>query len=136
MICRDLSETQSIKINDAEFTIGVISRKAWRDIQKNLRISGQFSKKNEGKVFSEIEQDPEFEKANEALTQAYRDMVQYGIKDHKGINNSKGQPIPCNLSGGFLSQETLDLYEVNGLLIKLGTEVLNFNVMTVDDQKN
>lgn len=136
MICRDLSETKIVKINDAEFTIGMVSRRNWRGISSKLGIAAGLIKKYEGKPFEEMAKDKEFIAASEDMQDVYYDLVKQGVKDHKNLLKADGSKIEFNLVDGTVDPKVLDIYDLNGLLIQLGTEVLNFNTLGGEERKN
>lgn len=139
MKCRDLSETKSIKIDDAEFVVGIVSRKNWRDIAnrfnqattviRKYREPGKEQKTEE--ILQLAQKDPEYAKYDNLLQEVYRDCCRLGVKGHSGITDSKDQPIKFEMN-----DQLMEIYELNKLDIRLGMEVYAFNTMTEGDQKN
>lgn len=137
MECRDLSETKTIKIDDAEFVIRFIPRKIWR------KISGRFS--SAMKVLSKYPKnaplpfdDPECRQMNTELEEVYRDLASYGVARHANLKKKDGSEIQfeTKLEDGRLPDQLLEIYDLNGLLPRIGNEIILFNSMTETDQKN
>ena len=133
---RDISETKTIKIGDAEFTIGFISRRQWRKMSS--RFTEPFTTiKNSRNEDGTFKVSPESMKASEELQDVYLDMIKYSVRDHKNLKRNDGTDISFQKdSDGNVSPLLLDTYDLNNLTAPLGMEVLMFNVMTDSDQKN
>jgi hypothetical protein len=137
MICRDLNETKLVKIGDAEFTVGVISRRLWRNLSIKLgKVSG-IIEKFKGKKMEDISLDKEFQEVSGEIQDSYFELVRLGLKNHSNLKTGDGKEIPfVKDAKGFASEATVELYDFNGILIDLGLEVLSFNQVAETERKN
>lgn len=136
MICRGLSETKVVTIGDAKFTIGIIPRKNWRNVTTKLSIAANLSEKFQGQDPKVVGSKEGAVEASMSLQDAYADLIRYGLRYHDGLTYTEGTPVPFKITDGIVSEETLEFYDLNNLLITIGSEILAFNTMSGEERKN
>jgi len=139
---RTMNETKQIEIEGVQFTIQVIKRKIFRKLtselaQAKLEVAGFDEALTKEKLDQIQKEKPqEFFRATSKLSEVYFDFVRYGTLGHKDFKASNGQEIPFVKDGEAVSEETLDHYDLNGFILKLGTEVMAFNTLSEAERKN
>lgn len=143
MIVRDTNETTTFKIEDAEFTIRVISRKVFRKLgSKLVKVISKVRGTDDTAALTperikEIVSSEDGLEAGEALIEAYAEYVRHGIVGHSGLKTAAGVELPFEKEvDGTVSPKTIDLYDNNGFISKLAVEVLNFNTLSEKERKN
>lgn len=135
MQIRELTETRKVKIKDAEFTIGFIPRRIWKDLIMRLSALDILKYKNIGSDKFDIK-SPEFKKSQQVMDEVYWQMVQCAVKGHSDLLNSNGKAIPFVSKDGKVSDDIMDIYDLNSLIYGLGKEIMDFNTLSEDDKKN
>lgn len=139
---RTMNETKLIEVEGVEFTLQVIPRRIFRRIiselaQAKLEVAGFDEALTKEKLDQLQKEKPqEFFRATSKLSDVYFDFVRHGVSSHKGFKTSGGEEIPFKKDGETVSEETLDHYDLNGLILKLGTEVMGFNTLSEAERKN
>lgn len=143
MKCRQISDTEILKIEDAEFIIGIIPEMEWIRITSQLL---QFKKMIEPliknpKAEATIDQnDPNYEKmieANNILSIANRSLIKFGVRGHSGLEGMDGQALPFKKTDdGFADYSMVELYATNKLINKIVPAIISFSAMTGQDKKN
>ena len=139
---RTMSETKQVQFEGAEFTVQMIKRKIFRRLsselaQAKLEIAGLDELLTKDALERIQKESPEkFFRVTARLNEVYLDFVRYGIADHKGLQAKDGKEILFKKEGDLISEETLDHYDLNGLILKLGTEVITFNTLGEGERKN
>lgn len=135
MIATKLDEQKTVTIKEVEFVIGFIPRRIWKKIATRLG-SCLLNAKGETpeKALLALPKE-DFISANNELNDVYFDLVKYSVKSHRGINDKDGKEIPLDLKDGVISDAMLDLYDLNGFVVPLAGEIMQFNSMTEDDKK-
>jgi hypothetical protein len=153
MKLRQFKETRDCKIQDAVFKIRFIPRRIWRDIITGMyeAVGGlQFGSITEEEIVelkkgdvpkSVAKNKMELFRKNVELQKAYYDMVRFGVIDHSGLENEHGKlAFEMTLENLYnfkvVSEELMEIYDLNNLVLPLGTAVLEFNTLTEDDKKN
>lgn len=139
---RTMNETKQIEIEGVEFTVRVIPRRIFRRLiselaQAKLEVAG-FDETLTKERLDQIQKEKpqEFFRATSKLSEVYFDFARYGISSHKGFKTTSGEEIPFKKDGDVISEETLDHYDLNGFILKLGTEAMNFNTLSEAERKN
>ena len=141
MICRELAESKIVEVKGGEFTIGFISRRKFKEISaKMAQCQSYFGDKGiTEKALKKLDSDS-VRQSTETMTELYWDLVKYGVRGHSKLEKADGTQIPYKQEkdgyGACVSEETISIYDLNGFLIPLGTEILDFNVLKDDDKKN
>lgn len=139
---RTMSETKEVEIEGAVFTIQMIKRKIFRRLagelaQAKLEIAGLDELLTKDALERVQKENPEkFFRVTSRLNEVYLDFVRYGVANHKGLKSGDIKEIPFLKEGELVSEETLDHYDLNGLILKLGTEVIGFNTVSEAERKN
>lgn len=146
---RLLNETKTVKIKDAEFTIGIIDRRKFfpikiRFCQGTLGLTNitkeelttlsptELSKKMTADMSPE-----EILKREDMTFSAQWDLVKYGVKAHVGCRDAEGKEILlAKDDGGCVADETLNLYELNNFLALLANDIFAFNTLSETQKKN
>lgn len=137
MLVRELSETKTIKIEDAEFVIGVIPKRLWRDLSLRLGASSGLLGKFKDRTTSEITSDPEFRTASKEVTECYFELARLGVRGHSNIKSAGGSDIPFKKDEkGYADPSMVEIYDLNEILVPLGIEVLNYNQVSETERKN
>ena len=137
MLCRDLSETKTVKIQDAEFVIGIIPKRLWRSVSLKLGGTQKMFQKFKDVGYEEFSRDPEFRQASSEIADAYFELVQLGVRGHSNLKNKDSKDIPFEKNEkGYVSDLVVEIYDLNELLIPLGLEVLSFNTATESEKKS
>ena len=135
---RTMSEIKKLKIGEAEFTIGFISRRVWFVISSRMAFCFSSVRKAIDKP-DEIEKlsPDEMLKANTELMHVYWDVIKHGVKDHAGLLAEDGKPVPLVKDDlGVVSDGTIELYQINGFFNQLASEIVSFNTLTEAAKKN
>lgn len=139
---RTMNETKQIEIEGVQFTLQVIKRKIFRRLagdlaQAKLEVAG-FDEALTKERLDQIQKEKpqEFFRATAKLSDVYFDFVRYGVSAHQGFKTSQGEEIPFKKDEGVVSEDTLDHYDLNGFILKLGTEVIGFNTLCEAERKN
>lgn len=124
---RTLDESKWVKIGELEFQLRFIPRREWR------KISAGFSSMDLGN----LENQSQDEKVSQSLklVDYYCELIRFGVCGHKGLI-ANGKEIEFKLVDNKLPDELIDLYDLNGLTIQLGSEIVAFNALTDDSKKN
>jgi hypothetical protein len=133
-----MDETKKIKIGEVEFTIGFISRRVWFAISSRMAFCFSNVKKAIEKP-DEIEKlsPDEMMKANVELMNVYWDVIKHGVKDHTGLFYNDQKPVAFVKDDlGVVSDQTIELYQLNGFFNQLASEIISFNTLTEDAKKN
>lgn len=158
---RLLTDKKEIEIEGAAFTIGIIDRMTWMELQlrrekafrkfRNLFVavsSAQDPSKltpeelqtqaaDLGKKVIEGMTDDEVFKSNMELVKVHWDLIKHGVISHSGINDPEGKVILLKKDdGGVVSNETINLYHLRGYFTKLAEEVRAFNELSEAEIKN
>lgn len=139
---RTMSETKEVEVNGAVFTIQMIKRKIFRRFaselaQAKLEVAGLDELLTKDALERIQKENPEkFFRVTARLNEVYLDFVRYGVTNHKGLKSGDVREIPFVKEGDLVSEETLDHYDLNGLILKLGTEVMSFNTLSEAERKN
>jgi len=139
MKVRKLTETKQVKVKDIDFEIRFISRKIWRSIPSRLAscfsVFGSGNDNLQEKMSGANKED--VKEASIELQDVYTELVKYGVLSHSGIVDEEDKEIPASKDDdGNLGSETIDLYDLNGLLVPLASEILAFNTLSDGDKKN
>ena len=130
MLGIDINETQEISIDDAKFKIGVLPYGI------RIRLDS---------LMLQFASDTEAYKKNiDKVLERHIDVVKYGVKGHSNIKDKAGKDISFksveakegNRTMHIVSDETLDMYLVMGIIPKLADEVTNLNTITKAEIKN
>lgn len=158
-----LTDKKIIKIEDAEFEIGVIDRATYQDVyfrfssaaiilnpKNSVKIEENASEEEKAlllerakvefldSVAREKAENPEkYRKATSQLNDAFKDFCRYGVKNHTNILTEADQPFEFKKDeNGNVADEVLNVYDLNGVIGALGLEVMAFNRMTEKERKN
>jgi hypothetical protein len=132
-----------VLIDGAEFLLKVIEPKTFRRLSARLSRSRMFL--NGGKPglsvgdVEKVKLDDEgkYLEAEEMLQDAFREFVRHGVSGHSGIKKKTGEEVLFKADdGGLVSDETLELYDLQRWILRLGNEVISFNALSEDDRKN
>lgn len=145
---RLLTETKQVKLGESEFTIGVIDRRRFHPIKTRFLMPTKFLTKITQEELKTLSPAQIGQKAIEGLTRdeiikneelafaAQWDMVKYGVKTHS-IKDSDNKEIPLvKDDGGCVADQTIEFYDLNGLLAGLANEIFVFNTMSETEKKN
>lgn len=143
MKCRQISDTEILRIEDAEFVIGVIPEMEWIRITSQLL---QFKKmiepliKNSKDKEGIDQSDPNYDKlidANNILNIANRSLIRFGVRGHSGLEGMDGKALPFEKADdGFADHSMVELYATNKLINKIVPSIISFSAMTGQDKKN
>lgn len=146
---RLLTETKDLKIEGVSFTIGIIDRRKFYPIKMRFlaqtRFLSDLSKEElRGLTPAEIGKKAtqgftpiQIQEMRELVFSAQWDMVKYGLRAQSGFLDSEGKEILLvKDDGGCVADQTIDLYELNGLLSPLANEIFIFNTATEEEKKN
>lgn len=136
MQVRQITDTKTVTLNDAEFTIGIISRKKWIELWSKLRLFRAMLGEIESEGGKAVPQEKLYE-ADEKFEITFWDLIKHGVKSHKGLKDKSGDEVAFKKDkDGLLDDSVIELYHLNGLFVSLGSEVMTFNSLTEDDRKN
>lgn len=119
---KTLSATKVVEIGDEKYTIGMISRKEFQPLVAQAADAIEAAKAV-GATKEAVSS------ANTAATEAFREIVRLGVREHSGLQDEAGKDIP-------FGPDSVETYELNGILHQLGVEVINFNVLSEEERKN
>lgn len=143
MNIRELSDTHVVLIDRAEFLLKVIEPKTFRRL--SARLSRARMVLNGGKPGLsaadvekvKLEDEERYLEAEEMLQDAFREFVRHGVSGHSGIKKKTGEEVLFKADdGGLVSDETLELYDLQRWILRLGNEVIGFNTLSEDERKN
>lgn len=157
------SDKKIIKIEDAEFEIGVIDRATYQDVfsrfsaaamilnpRNSVKVEETASEEEKAlllerakvsfleSVAKEKAENPEkYRVATEQLDGAFKDFCRYGVKNHANIlTEGEKQFEFIKDENGNVADAVLSVYDLNGLTVLLGLEVMAFNRVTEKERKN
>lgn len=136
MLGIDVTETKQVKIGDATFTIGILPYGIRIKLDAEL-IKATGKKKAEDLLKEKLEDYAAFLGQNVQY-------VKFGVKGHSGIMKKDGTEIPFKSRTEFLdgremkivADETMDMFVAMGIVGQLSAEVLKFNIVTRQEEKN
>jgi hypothetical protein len=130
----DPFETKDVVIDEVTFTIGIITYRKKMEIDAklaNLKIQEKVSDDN-------FSTDDVL-----GLNDLYIDVIRWSVKNHSGLKiKDKEIPFVADFSAGsvksksIVSEDTLEVYSVNGLLPKLFKECWQYNTLQAQEIKN
>lgn len=138
MICRELSESKAIRIGDCEFTIRMIPRRIFKKLSVELaKKQGQAQAlRYDPTAHAGIMPPPEVIEASSGLVETFLEICKNGVIGHSGLQNAKGVAITFETNGDKLvSDSTLDIYELNGFISELASNIVEFNTLLLEDKK-
>jgi len=139
---RDMDETKIVQIEGIEFTLKVISRRMYRKLSFDLSrakslLLGDEKEINQENMDRIIKEDPDrFYDATQKLNDAYWELVRHGVSGHRGFKTGALKEIPFEKDGEFVSEKTIENYDLNYLLIRLASEIIHFNELTDEEKKS
>lgn len=147
-----MTDTKTVKIGDAEFTLRVIDRrlwnalmqktaaasKSWKSQLKKLTASDLSKSKEEiSKILLDGIDPEELAKSNELLYLAQWEVIRNGVVAHAGIKKPSGEEIPAvKTEAGVLHDDTVNLYDLREYFIRLYSEIVAFNTTSEEERKN
>lgn len=143
MNIRELSDTHVVLIDGAEFLLKVIEPKTFRRL--SARLSRARMVLNGGKPGLsaadvekvKLEDEEKYLEAEEMLQETFREFVRHGVSGHSGIKRKNGEEVLFKADdGGLISDEILELYDLQRWILRLGNEVISFNTLSEDERKN
>ena len=114
---------KEVQVDDAKFSIGIIPFGKRTEIQSKAYFDGKAESGDELKL---------------VLEQGY-EFVRWGVKGHSGLTFEDGSEVPFVMDEkeGCVSAETMAVYAATPtLLVKLSSEVANFNFLKKETVKN
>lgn len=149
---RLMTDTKTVKIADAEFTLRMIDRRTWKKLMVETakttetwrgaytKLSADDLKKPAEELTMIVLQNlspGQIAESNIALYESQWRVIKSGVIAHKGILDREGKEITLTKDdGGVVADGTIDLYDLRGYFLPLYTEVLKFNNLSDDDKKN
>lgn len=132
MKVRRMADIKTVTIEDATFTIRMVPRSLFHPVREQMASVYTALNQKDGALLDVAKE----QEVNRIFLSSSRDLVRLGLVSHSNIVGEDGKDVPFETEGAQVTTNLLDLYEVAGILHKLATEILHFNVLTEIERKN
>lgn len=120
--------TKEVEIKGAKFKIGTVPYHKFLELQSQVQVGA----------------DKKDTKAVLALCKAHMGFVKWGLRGHSGIEFEEGETAPFEteeqeFDGKMYTvptEDTLQLYVPGNLYLLIATEIIGYNMLVKDEEKN
>lgn len=143
MAGRLMTDTKIVSVKGIDFEIGIISRKIFRKLSTDISLAARLILKPGEEISAEVldkkreENQEAFFKSDAQMFDAYYELVRRGLKSCKNFLDKDGKEISLTKDpSGLLTNDAIDLLDLNGFIGLLGPEIFTFNKISDDEKKN